>query len=173
MEFEDLYNREYFLITAENQKHILPGIKELIMKKSVKEVDQLLSPIVSEVTKAVDCTKCGFCCQVQEPGISYEEIERLAKLNNQPISNFKDEHVAWEKCGNAFLCSKPCVFLNDKKCRIYEDRPQSCKDYPGLERPHIKWRWKQVEENFFICPIVFTMIHQMHSRFINLKSTIK
>jgi hypothetical protein len=128
---------------------------------SVAEIDRLAHPLAAEITRQIDCTRCGNCCKVQEPGVSREEIQTLAASRSEPETDFKDKFVAYTSEGAAFLCRQPCIFLDEKICSIYEKRPRACADYPGLERPRLKWRWKQVMENYPICPIVFNMVEQL------------
>ena len=40
-----------------------------------------------------------------------------------------DGYLLGTSHGNKFGAGKPCVFLVEKKCTIYEHRPQSCHDY--------------------------------------------
>jgi|SRR5687767_5130229 len=134
--------------------------------KKVKEIpvtqfDELAHPIVADITSQIDCTQCGNCCRHQEPGVDAEEIERLAKKKNMTAENFKNDFVAWNKEGVSFLFQKPCTFLSENICSIYSDRPHSCADFPGLHRPRLKWRMKQVEENYSICPIVFNVVERL------------
>jgi Fe-S-cluster containining protein len=134
--------------------------------KKVKQIplsrfDEIAHPIVKEITSKIDCTQCGNCCRHQEPGVSEDEIERLSTCKNIPVKEFKDQFVAWDKEGISFLFQKPCTFLHGNICSIYTQRPGSCADFPGLHRPRLKWRIKQVEENYSICPIVFNVVEKL------------
>jgi Fe-S-cluster containining protein len=40
-----------------------------------------------------------------------------------------DGYLIGNSHGNQFGAGKSCVFLVEKKCSIYEDRPQTCHDY--------------------------------------------
>lgn len=136
-------------------------LKEKVKNIPLSQFDALAHPIVEEITNAIDCTQCGNCCRVQEPGINMQEIEVLAKLKQVSVEDFKNDFIAWDAEGVSFLCEKPCGFLNGNKCSIYQHRPHSCADFPGLLRPRLKWRMKQVEENYSICPIVFNVVEKL------------
>lgn len=127
----------------------------------VGELDRIAAPLVEKHTAAIDCTRCGNCCKVQEPGVTKEEIETLAALHQQDIAAFRDDHIAYDAEGTAFLCTQPCIFLDGTICTIYDQRPGSCADFPGLHRPRLKWRWKQVMENYAICPIVYGVVEEL------------
>lgn len=133
----------------------------LIKGIAVSEFDKLAIPIAKSIQDSIDCTTCGNCCKVQEPGISFEEMEVMASELGMEAEGFKDKYIAWDKNGVSFICSQPCPMLQDKICKAYASRPQSCKDYPGLTRSALKWRWKQVEANYSICPIVFHFVNRL------------
>lgn len=144
-----------------------------IKRTPLNQLDKIAAPVIRSVTSRIDCTRCGNCCRVQEPGVSKEEISRLATLSHQPVEEFKNERVAYDKEGTAFLCQQPCSFLDGNKCSIYADRPASCADFPGLERPRLKWRWKRVMENYTICPIVFHVVEELKKNNILKNTAIK
>ncbi len=135
--------------------------KQSVKKISIMQFDALAHPIVNEITQAIDCTQCGNCCRSQEPGVTMDEVEKLARLKELPVENFKDQYIAWDREGISFLCVKPCTFLSGNICSVYHSRPASCADFPGLHRPRLKWRMKQVEENYSICPIVFNVVEKL------------
>lgn len=132
-----------------------------VKKLKVTEFDQIAAPVVEEVTKSIDCTQCGNCCKIQEPGVTKEEIQSLASIKQLEVDEFATKYVASDKDGVNFLCNKPCIFLSDTTCTIYPQRPFSCADFPGLSRPGLKWRMKQVAYNYRICPIVFNVVEQL------------
>lgn len=134
---------------------------EKVKKISVNEFDKIAHPIVEELTQKIDCTQCGNCCRHQEPGVTTEEIKQLASCKNISSKDFKNEYIAWDKDGISFMFRKPCTFLNGKKCSVYDYRPGSCADFPGLHRPALKWRMKQVKDNYSICPIVFNVVERL------------
>lgn len=137
------------------------SFKQVVKKIPLATFDEIAHPIVAEITSKIDCTQCGNCCRYQEPGVSEEEIEVLAKQKNISTENFKERFVATDKENISFLCVHPCTFLDGNKCSIYNMRPGSCEDFPGLHRPRLKWRMKQVEENYGICPIVFNVVERL------------
>ena len=83
------------------------------------------------------CKGCRYCCGV-EPGfvfLSENDILRLAKHFCIDEESFLGAYC--RKIGNQFslisLLEKPnfdCIFLSEKGCDVYEDRPLQCKCYP-------------------------------------------
>lgn len=137
--------------------------KSRVKKIPIKEFDQLALPIINEVTSGIDCTQCGNCCKIQEPGVTEEEITVLANISKMDVPEFKNKFVAYDHQRVSFLCKQPCIFLHKTSCSIYPDRPNSCADFPGLHRPGLKWRLHQMEENYGICPIVYNVVERLNS----------
>lgn len=154
---------EYILAQHKAQQNRFVLLTRWIKTTPVTQVDVILHPIAQQVTQQIDCTACGNCCREQQPGITMAEAETLANLQQMPVNEFMDLHVAWDRDGTSFMCTQPCIFLQGNKCGVYIQRPSACADFPGLHRPHIKWRWKQVEENMTICPIVFYTVQKLYT----------
>lgn len=135
--------------------------RDRVKKISVSEFDKIAQPVVTQFTQSIDCTQCGNCCKIQEPGISDEELHVLAAQRGITSGEFSMQFVATDREGVKFLCVQPCIFLKNTTCSIYANRPASCADFPGLLRPGLKWRMNQVEFNYRICPIVFNVVEQL------------
>ena len=133
-------------------------------KIRVKKFDELAAPVVEQVTKNIDCTKCGNCCKIQEPGVTEAEIKILANQKKMDPDDFKTSFVAYDHQHVSFLCKQPCIFLDGTMCSVYTQRPNSCADFPGLHRPGLKWRITQMQENYGICPIVFNVVEELKER---------
>lgn len=152
---------ELISLKSKEDKDAFEQLRSKIKTIPVTQFDAIAHPIVEEITNKIDCTQCGNCCKQQEPGVTVEEMDALATIKNISVDEFKDRFVAWDREGVSFLCNKPCTFLNGTICSVYSSRPNSCADFPGLHRPRLKWRWKQVEENYGICPIVFNVVERL------------
>lgn len=81
------------------------------------------------------CTQCGKCC-TGSPGytwITEDEIAACAAYLEMTPEEFGKKYL--RKVGNKWaLLEMPgnydCVFLKNKKCRIYPVRPSQCRTYP-------------------------------------------
>ncbi|MCC5832026.1 MAG: YkgJ family cysteine cluster protein [Chlamydiales bacterium] len=81
------------------------------------------------------CTECGKCC-TGSPGyvwVNRSEMEEMARFLDIPLNTFKKLYT--RRVGNRYslLESKEtydCIFLKDKKCRLYGARPTQCKTFP-------------------------------------------
>ena len=68
------------------------------------------------------CKQCGACCKVFA-------IKRVVKTKS--IMDYAAAR-GYTFDGNVMLVPSPCPQLTeDGKCRIYETRPQLCRDYNG------------------------------------------
>lgn len=83
------------------------------------------------------CTGCGQCC-TGSPGyvwVSPDEAEAMAKRLNIPLEEFIAKYT--RRIGNRVSLIErkvgknyDCVFLDGKRCTVYEDRPKQCRTYP-------------------------------------------
>jgi Fe-S-cluster containining protein len=81
------------------------------------------------------CTECGKCC-TGKPGyvwVSEEEIMNIALSLKMPVDLFMRKYV--RKVMDSYsLIEKSqnydCIFLEGKKCQIYQNRPQQCRTFP-------------------------------------------
>ncbi|MES2778489.1 MAG: YkgJ family cysteine cluster protein [Bacteroidota bacterium] len=133
--------------------------KKFLRGVASNEVDERIHRLSETVSAQVDCLQCANCCKKLEPGLEANEIETLATLKQQAIELFKQEYVAYD--GEAlYLKTKPCMFLNDCSCTIYEHRPAACAGYPHLNQTDMKFR-RTLWENYSICPIVFNVVEEL------------
>ncbi|MBS0603618.1 MAG: YkgJ family cysteine cluster protein [Verrucomicrobia bacterium] len=83
------------------------------------------------------CTGCGQCC-TGSPGyvwVSDEEAVAIAERLKITVEEFIKKYT--RRVGNRLslkerLVNKQydCVFLDGKRCTIYEQRPKQCRTYP-------------------------------------------
>lgn len=81
------------------------------------------------------CTGCGECC-TGAPGyvwVSEQEVVSLAALLKISEETFLKTYT--RRIGNRLsLIEHPktfdCVFLKDKKCQVYSERPEQCRTFP-------------------------------------------
>jgi Fe-S-cluster containining protein len=81
------------------------------------------------------CTECGKCCS-GSPGYVWlddDEIVALAKRLCLSVEEFIKRYT--RKVGRRYsLLEKgsqyDCIFLLDKRCQVYEERPKQCRSFP-------------------------------------------
>ncbi len=80
------------------------------------------------------CTGCGQCC-TGEPGTVHmndAEADQIAARLGLARADFLAQYAYPFEDGHS-LKEKPngdCVFFEDRRCGIYEDRPTQCRTYP-------------------------------------------
>ncbi len=150
---------------AAQRKEENAQFKRSLVPIPTKEVDQIVSKLSKEISAAIDCTACGNCCKQLEPPVSQQELERLADLKKLDVLSFSDQYIGTEPGTQIqFLKFQPCIFLQETRCSIYEQRPASCADYPHLQQPNFKYRWKSIMANYALCPIVFNVVEQLKEK---------
>ena len=78
---------------------------------------------------APTCSMCGLCCKLFLINLNEEEyLSGKYKTVFDDIVQF-DTFVEAEEAGAIFLKQNTdgsCIYLNDKKCSIHENRPSVC-----------------------------------------------
>ncbi len=71
-------------------------------------------------------SNCYECCLETEMTLSNSDIERIEEkgYNNKEFLEEKDRFLILKNI------DKQCFFLKDKRCSIYDSRPQGCRFYP-------------------------------------------
>ena len=128
------------------------------------KVDRIVHELYDEVSEQIDCTECGNCCIELDICFKGNEIDILTNHLNVD----KDEFINLSTTVNReeeeeryCLNSKPCQFLENKKCTIYEVRSGECRSYPHLHKDEFTSRLYGVIYNYEICPIVYNVYEQL------------
>jgi len=77
----------------------------------------------------MECLECGDCCLETEMLLSKKDVDRLEK------KGFKSKYFSRQNNeGYVVLKNRKghCIFFDveQKRCKIYEDRPMGCRLYP-------------------------------------------
>ena len=115
--------------------------------------------LAEDVTARIDCTACANCCQVLAPSLDQEDTQRLARALDVDVPLLQQTYLRQDKSGQWELPA-PCPLLDGNLCRVYDARPQPCREYPHL---HNDFRAHSVARinDAFICPIVFNVVEGM------------
>lgn len=92
-----------------------------------------LNECLNFVRSNFKCEKCARCCICEyDITIMEKEAKEISKETHIPISNIVDKRIIEGELYFSLKHQKhdPCMFLVDKKCSIYNIRPDSCKTYP-------------------------------------------
>lgn len=98
-----------------------------------------------------ECTGCGQCC-TGAPGyvwVSLKEIEMISEYLKITPKEFKRLYVrqVGDRLSLTERANFDCVFLKDKKCRVYGARPRQCQTFPfwkqNLKSPEA---WEEIKK---------------------------
>ncbi len=91
-------------------------------------------PVKSANSNPCFAHDCALCCYETEMPLTSKDIARLENLGHASA-----DFVVIDDSGYPLLKNRPatppdeghhCVFLVDKKCSVYEHRPDGCRWYP-------------------------------------------
>src|SRR5712672_3939236 len=102
---------------------------------SSEQIDNIVFELDAKVWKKIDCTTCANCCRHVSPTLAEEDVARLARHLSQSNAEFIATYLAPAESGSELpwvTRNKPCPFLKDNLCSVYEHRPANCRDYPYL-----------------------------------------
>jgi Fe-S-cluster containining protein len=83
------------------------------------------------------CNQCGICCKIDDfltAGPAKVNPFENSQLNNRLKEIYEEMGRKWESDEakyDQYITSTPCPFLKEKKCSIYEYRPDGCRQFPN------------------------------------------
>lgn len=128
------------------------------------EIDRLVFETTRRVWAAIDCTSCANCCREVTPSFSEEEVDRLACRRGMERRQFIARYLEWTGADSKNpwqTRTRPCPFLEDNRCSVYEDRPADCSGYPYLSKPGFVFRMMAMIERTSTCPIVYEVMEDL------------
>jgi uncharacterized protein len=125
-------------------------------------IDRIVHQLDKEITSQINCQECGNCCKSLRPYVTESEIIKLAQIENLSKADFVSQFIQKDSYENKYyLKATPCVFLKDKSCTIYADRPNDCKSFPHTHKTGFVLRLLEMIDNYEICPIVYNLYEQL------------
>lgn len=127
---------------------------------SRRQVMELQVALTNEIWEQIDCRKCANCCASMRLQLTASDCARLARIMGLTTDEFRRQHTERGRDGLWYMKQHPCMFLNDRLCTIYPDRPSRCRGYPYLHTnvlDDMAWTLEQME----YCPIVFNVLEKM------------
>ncbi len=135
---------------------------------SDEQIDKLVYDIADSVAANIECTSCGRCCKQLKPTLTDKDQQHLAKELKITVKQLQDTYLEYIQSDDEPACWQmkkvPCPFLRNKKCTVYQTRPQNCRDCPYLQKPGFNTRTMAMLERTLTCPIVFEVMEELKER---------
>ena len=125
------------------------------------QLDGLVHRLNETVSSEIDCTQCGQCCRSLMINVKPDEIPPLAGTLGLDLADFTSQYLEQSQQGAFIVNRQPCYFLSDNKCSVYEQRFQSCRDFPHLHQPEVKRRLFAIFMSYGRCPIIFNVMEAL------------
>jgi Fe-S-cluster containining protein len=139
-------------------------LRSLKMASDPEAIDALAGELHKEAFAKVDCTRCANCCKTMQPGLTDEDINRIASHLGLTSDAFAATYLKADLLeGGLRMKATPCLLLDeDNRCTICEVRPQACREFPHKEG--FIWRTYQHSANLQTCPAVYHVVRQLRRR---------
>ncbi len=125
------------------------------------EVDLIAHKLDKQIRKQIDCTSCGNCCIELKASVTDKDVARISESLGLSDNEFVDKYIDTSNDEEKIFAHKPCKFLKDRNCTIYDVRPKDCISYPHTQKKNFTRRLIGVIENYSVCPIVFNLVEQL------------
>ncbi len=126
-----------------------------------KELDKLVHKMHKELFKDTDCISCSNCCRKIVPILEDKDIPAISSKLGISTEVFKRTYLKKDEDGRMRINKKPCPFLTDKGCSIYDCRPEACREYPFTDKTDIMGRLITMVMNCEICPVVYEIFERL------------
>jgi len=151
------FNKRAQALKKENQTFF-----RKLAKCPPKNLDDLFHKTHDEVFEKTDCLTCANCCKTTSPIFYQRDIERAAKALRQKPGEFLQLYLEMDEDGDFVLKKAPCPFLDgENHCRIYENRPNACREYPHTNRKKMRQILDLTYRNTLVCPAVLKITEEI------------
>lgn len=129
---------------------------------SIARLDRIVGEHFAAVAARIDCCTCANCCKGMSPTLSGRDLRRLVDHLHLSRAEVIEEYLQPGEDRGAYVFRQtPCPFLRDRRCSIYNVRPDACRSFPHLHKREFRSRLIQIVENCSICPIVYNVFERL------------
>ncbi|MEI6747647.1 MAG: YkgJ family cysteine cluster protein [Bacteroidales bacterium] len=127
-----------------------------------QELDNVAHQLHEEVFRYTDCLACANCCKSISPAMRERDVERIASSLHLKPSEVVVKYMHLDTDGDYVFNAAPCPFLDqDNRCKVYDDRPKACREYPHTNRRKFSQLLELTLKNTAVCPAVFSIVEKM------------
>jgi uncharacterized protein len=153
---------ERFKREADKQANENKKFLQLLKRKNPRDLDDQFHSRHEEVFSEIDCLTCANCCKTTSPIFYQTDIERASKALRIKPGQFVETYLRVDEDKDYVLKSSPCPFLDaENYCRIYDDRPRACREYPHTDRKKMVQILDLTYKNTLVCPAVLEMLNRL------------
>lgn len=126
------------------------------------KVDDAFHRLHEDVFEEVNCLDCGNCCRSLGPRITDADIRRVSSALKIKPSELTVKYLRLDEDQDYVFRTMPCPFLGENNyCKIYENRPRACRDYPHTDRRRMQQVLSITLKNMETCPAVFEIVERL------------
>jgi Fe-S-cluster containining protein len=156
MDLEDFHKK------AQQKKKENQAFFKKLQMRPPRNLDHLFHEAHDEVFKTTDCLSCANCCKTTSPIFYQRDIERAARALKLKPGDFLQTYLEMDEDGDFVLKVAPCPFLDQQNyCRIYDDRPAACREYPHTDRKKMSQILEITYRNTLVCPAVLSIVEKI------------
>jgi Fe-S-cluster containining protein len=121
--------------------------------------------VAEDIEDRIDCRACANCCKVAETDITKRDAVRISRKMGMSEKEFVSQYTTASAFDDEMILRRTeagCIFLSGNDCTIYEDRPDTCRNFPHLVRGSgsIESRMWQMIDRATYCPIVYNSLEE-------------
>lgn len=150
-------NPEEISIIAQEKQSENDAFAIYLKHQPASEIDALVDALNREIAPKIDCTECGNCCKTLMIQVEEEEVQEVSKNLQITADHFKKIYIEQGESDRMIINAIPCHFLSENKCRVYEHRFSSCREFPALHLPGFTSRIFTTFMHYDRCPIIFNV----------------
>jgi len=162
---QDLIKPEKLLAVANIKLNENQNFFRKMKSVNPNKLDVIVHQLHAEVFTYTDCIVCANCCKTISPAMRNRDVERIASALRLKPSDVVSKYMHLDEDSDYVFKSSPCPFLEqDNRCKVYEDRPKACREYPHTDRRKFYQLLDITMKNMTVCPAVFAIVEKMKSR---------
>lgn len=155
------HDPESLALALENRTQEPQLFRKFLRQYPSSAIDARVKELSAQIAPQIQCLDCAQCCKKLEPELRKEEVQRIAQHKNMSPEAFIQAYLTPIQQGEGYYFHrKPCIFLSDTACTIYEDRPGTCSGYPHLDHAGFRFRLN-LHAHYRLCPIVFSVTEHL------------